>query len=508
MAARWALWPASRWRSEAVLEVQREVRDGIPVFWAETSQPDFHAALVFRVGRADEAVPRGGISRLIQFLAFTQARGNVNANHFVDHTRTGFHAQGERDEVLEYLASLTAGLAALPLDRLDGVREQLRPPLNWVPAVPERLLRPRFGAQGFGTAGYREYALEGVDPETVSAWARENFTLGNAVLCLTGPPPEELSLSLPDGTRRPVPALAPLPELEFPLQVPEGTGGVAIGGLAERGAAAPVALEIFRARATEELGPQRRVAHEVGQLYTPLTNEVAQFGFVARCADEKAPEGREGLIHVIESLRDEGPTDKEIDTAVQFATRALGSSAAELAALDRAVGAELMGGEQVQPAELVERFAAVTPESLRKIYGQVAESPVVIVPQTTETPSGWHEPPGPLRTEFEGETFKGPGLFKRRRVVVGSEGVTHHDPDAGPQSIRYSDAVVAVDQTRGLTLVARDASSLTVAADFGDKALGAVRAALPDDLYVRYSDDGHDDDHDHDHAHDHHHHHH
>ena len=36
-----------------MLDVQRDTLDGVPVFWGETSSPEFQAALIFRVVYAD-----------------------------------------------------------------------------------------------------------------------------------------------------------------------------------------------------------------------------------------------------------------------------------------------------------------------------------------------------------------------------------------------------------------------------------------------------------------------
>jgi hypothetical protein len=490
-----------------VLDVQQEEIDGVPVFWAETSSASFHAALIFRVGRADETMPRGGVSRLIQRLALSSAGPG---DGFVDVTRTVFHADGERSAVLAFVSKVAAALSSLPLDRVDDERQDLRIAVaDWRPSVADRLLTTRFGAQGFGTASYRELGLEWIDRDVVGAWAAEHFTRGNAALCMSGPPGGDLRLELPDGARRPDPALDPLPGLQYPVQHNEGEGGLAMAGLVERTASAAVALDIFNRRATAELGPERRVAHEVAPIFTALTAETAQLGFVGRAADEKAPNGRDGLMFVVEKLRDQGPAADELAAAVERATKALGGRAGELAVLDRAATAELDGREQIQPAELAERYAALTPDDVRTVFDEVAKTAVVIMPRTAEIAEGFHAPPGPLREVFTGREFKGRGLIRKPRLVVGADGVTHNTPDDGPLAVRFSDVVAVVQEGGDLSLLARDRSVVTVAEEFGDEAQAAVRSALPANLYVPDPGDRHhhhDHDHDHD-AHDNHHHH-
>ena len=493
-----------------MLDVQQEEIDGVPVFWAETSAPEFHAALIFRAGRADEPMPLGGVSRLIQRLASPMTGGGTG---FVDVTRTVFHADGERSAVLAFISSVAAALSNLPLDRVDDERSDLRIAVaDWRPSVADRLLTSRFGAQGFGTASYRELGLEWVGREVVQGWAQDHFTRGNAALCMSGPPPADLRLALPEGPRRPDPPLDEVPGLQFPVQHNEGEGGLAMAGVVERTAAAAVALDIFNRRATAELGPERRVAHEVAPIFTALTADTAQLGFVGRAADEKTPSGRDGLMYVVEKLRDEGPASDELAAAVERATKALGGRGGELAVLDRAATAELDGREQIQPAELAERYAALAPADISAVFDEVAQSAVVIMPRTAEIPAGYHAPPGPLREELPGREFKGRGLLRKPRLIVGSDGITHATPNDGPVSVRFRDVVALIQEGRDLSVLARDRSVVKVSEEFGDDALAAVRSALPETLYV--PDPGHDHGHSHDHdghdhhGHDHHHHHH
>jgi hypothetical protein len=504
-------WPGSRWRSEAVLEVQQAEIDGVPVFWAETSAPEFHAALIFRVGRADEPMPLGGVTHLIQEMALRNARGNLwSASGFVDINRTAFHADGERSQVLEFISWVAATLGKLPLDQVDHSRKELKAELaGWMPNITDRLLTTRFGAHGFGIGSYRELGLEWIGRDQVGAWAGEHFTRGNAALCMSGPPPDDLKLALPDGPRRQLPPLEPLP-LEYPLQFSEGAGGVALAGIVERTPAAALALDVFNSRATAELGPTRRVAHEVGPLFTALTADAAQLGFVGRAANEKAPDGRDGLMFVVEKLRDEGPTEQELAAAVERTTRPLSGSAGELAILDRAATAELDGREQVQPAELAARYASLTGDELRPIFDQLARTFLVIMPTGAPVPPGYHAPPGPLSHEFSGREFKGPGLFKRRKLTVASDGLSVITPNDGTRGVRFNDVVALVQEGHDLTVLARDKTIVRVPEDFGDDAHTAVREALPETLYVPDVDHDHSHHHHHDHndGHDHGHHHH
>ena len=74
----------------------------------------------------------------------------------------------------------------------------------------------RFGPVGHGLIGYDEYGLHGVDGDAIAAWVGRCFTRQNAVVWLTGEPPETLSLELPSGERLAPPAPEPIAYLLFP----------------------------------------------------------------------------------------------------------------------------------------------------------------------------------------------------------------------------------------------------------------------------------------------------
>ena len=112
-------------RESLVGEVRTE-RAGIRVWWAELPGR-FMAALCFRVGRADELLSTAGATHLVEHLAlFAVGRRDHGYNGFVDDTRCVFLAEGERDEVLEFLRLVADGLTHLPVDRIELERRVLR----------------------------------------------------------------------------------------------------------------------------------------------------------------------------------------------------------------------------------------------------------------------------------------------------------------------------------------------------------------------------------------------
>jgi hypothetical protein len=118
-------------------EIRREEIGGIPIFWAESELP-FLAALVFRVGRADERLARAGITHLVEHLALPAQRlAGVEFNGQVGATTTLFWATGERDAVLRWLEATSSALAKLPLGRLEAERSILLTEAeSWSPGHP------------------------------------------------------------------------------------------------------------------------------------------------------------------------------------------------------------------------------------------------------------------------------------------------------------------------------------------------------------------------------------
>ena len=127
--------------------IQRTERAGIPVHWVDLPGP-FVAALAFRVGVADERLPQRGITHLVEHVALsTLGRREHPFNGCVDATTTVFGAEGERDEVLEFLRLVAGALRELPEASFEIERRVLRAEAEGHdPGVVGRLLDHRFGS--------------------------------------------------------------------------------------------------------------------------------------------------------------------------------------------------------------------------------------------------------------------------------------------------------------------------------------------------------------------------
>jgi hypothetical protein len=176
------------------VEFERSRVDGVPVFWTESGD-EMLAGLVFRVGRADESLARGGITHLVEHLA----------------------------------------LYPLGVDGEAGGRR---------PGMTGPLFIERYGADTYGLPSYPEYGINAVQAPGLKAWADRYFTRGNAALWVAGgPPPGGLVLDLPDGPAVPAPqpgGKPPPTPAHANAPVPGDQPANARGGLAAHGAGALV----------------------------------------------------------------------------------------------------------------------------------------------------------------------------------------------------------------------------------------------------------------------------
>lgn len=156
------------------------------MFCAEAPGP-CTAALVFRVGTADERLPLHGISHLVEHLVlFGVGSRPYEVNGLVDALRTTFHASGTQQEAMDFLTRVARAIADPPLTRLESERQVLRTELQGrEPGFAERLLALRYGPAGHGLDAYEQHALTWAGAAEISAWMARDLTSGNAALWIS-----------------------------------------------------------------------------------------------------------------------------------------------------------------------------------------------------------------------------------------------------------------------------------------------------------------------------------
>ena len=143
------------------MEFERSRVDGVPVFWTESGD-EMLAGLVFRVGRADESLARGGITHLVEHLALYPlgVDGGKHYNGQVDAVTTTFVRRGRPEEIAEFFRAVCVNLRDLPTERLEREKQVLRTEAGGRrPGMTGPLFIERYGADTYGLPSYREYGI-------------------------------------------------------------------------------------------------------------------------------------------------------------------------------------------------------------------------------------------------------------------------------------------------------------------------------------------------------------
>ena len=433
---------------------------GVPCFWADAPGP-CTAGLMFRVGRADELLSNGGLTELAARLALVErTAGRVDPSAHVSSTSTAFYATGEPAEVAVFLEHLCRALHDLPADRLDGEKRAL--------AIEEeregtdagsRLLMMRFGAAGHGLPFYERLGLRWLGPEHLASWARQWFTLGNAALWMTCPPPHGMRLPLPDGPRMPPPEPRPLPGVDLPAYAASGTGAVASTVLARRSAAVGLAARTVADRAYALLVDERDQAADVAGWQFPLTGELAHRELSIDCGDDVAAEALGALIAIYDAVAADGPTPDELAAARDAAVHAVRDDEAVAGGLDAMAVDELLGAPRRSKHDIVREIDSVTAAGAAGALRDALATQLLVAPAGVPKPAErLHDYPWFSRDRVQGRELRPARRGAGVRVVVGPEGVSHvSDDSAQVSTVRHADVAAALQEPDGsLTLIGRD----------------------------------------------------
>jgi predicted Zn-dependent peptidase len=374
--------PAVRAWAELDARVVEAACGGVPVFWAEMPGP-LRAQLAFRVGRVDEQLSRAGISHLVEHLALsTLGERLYGYNGAVGGDTTTFSVSGTVDEVREFFAMLCAALRALPLDRLEAERTVLlTEAARRSPDPVAALLWARYGATGFGLLGVDEHGLRAAGGDDVQAWAAERFTAANAVLLLTGPPPADLELDLPDGIPFPIVAASEPVEQPLPTSFRRQSAVVAVAGTLGHGYAGRSAFARHLQGAMA-----RRLRTELGITYSVLVNavwineDVDHVAVVADALEEKATAVASGMHAELDRIAREGVDQAELDRDVEQMRRAGELPDAVGAVLQRRANAVLRRRAYVSMAERSREVVAVQPSDIATFAAELRDSAMWLLP--------------------------------------------------------------------------------------------------------------------------------
>ncbi|WP_432493901.1 hypothetical protein [Kineococcus gypseus] len=469
--------------------------DGVPVLRADGPAP-LSAALVFRVGRADEAFLDGGITHLVEHLVMRGVgRVPIEANAAVSAHTTTFEASGSPHHVVEFLARVCRALGALDTAALDVERGVLAAEAERrggsSPAAEAASLR--YGCRGAGLLAYRDVGVARLGGDEVAAWAARWFTRGNAVLALSGPVPGDLRLPLPPGERAPVPVLAPR-ALELPAwDSPAGGTAVSLRLAGADGAdGTDLAVGRLLARAAEDA-----VRHERGLAYDvdvdPLRVD-AGTAEVAVHADNdpaRAAEVAGLLVDVVEAFAEHGPSAQDLRADAAQAFEALADPRRTGDAVTAAAEELLLGLPPRTPAQRYERTRQRGAGELREAVRAALPGLIALLPEDAELDRpglgrlAASTSPVPAGRELRPRPFK--GVPRGTRLVAGEDGVALRLPE-GDLVARWDDVVGVTVRADG-THVLQTGDGPAVPVPVGDfrgarEVLAQARRRLPERLFV------------------------
>ena len=471
------------------------------MFWAPWDHFPQMVKLGFRVGHVDEPLPLRGVSHLIEHLVlspFGQPAFSLNGS--VDASTTTFEADGTREEILGFVRDVTRRVADLPLDRLQEEKRVLAvEDMNYSAGAWAWMLNMRAGGDAYGRSAQRQIGLHALTAETLEAWRDEWFTRGNLAIWMTGEPPDSFGIDLVDGPRRPLPKLQSLPQLTLPAVSFEGSREVRLGLVGPESDAFREAIAIGRRRLYADLCLARGIVYYVDADYEPVGAEELHATLSIECPDASAPAVLDALILTFGDLRDNGPTDAELEHERELVRRTCLDFQAPLADLDGVLLDELHGRPPESNSEWLASMEALTADECARALAAAWPTALIEAPASVSVPPGGFSryaaaaPPLPRPT--------GPAFAEKAHadcpsgpcnIIVGDEHLFMQPGDGSePWTARWDD-VMAVDAQAGAVraIITRDERRLEIsewAYENGAALMDALRDRIREWLWIEPS---------------------
>ncbi|AEV81760.1 peptidase M16 [Actinoplanes sp. SE50] len=395
--------------------------DGVPAVLSPTTGP-MHAGLVFRVGVADEPLPRRGVTRLVEHLVL-DGPGATGRQHqpMTGAEHTFFHVRGDADEITTFLTGVCDALREPPVDRLEQVRDRLREHRE----QGDPLALWRHGARDFGAAGYPEWGLDGLTAEQLRDWIARYFTRENAALWVAGEQiPAGLKLHLPPGERRP----APVPSSALPITPAwfEGSGDeLAWDAVVTRAPRAAVFANVLERHMVRELRQRDAVSGPVRTDYQPRAGGTARIVAHAEALPGRREAALGSLADVLAAMRVGRIDPADVATVVRLTADGLAEADTRGGRLPGQAFNLLAGRELKDLDEAVAEVRAVTPEQVAEVAAAAYGNGLLMTPAGTG--AGWAGyTAGPTRSEsaVTGRVHRAVN-DPRHHLVAGAGGLSH-----------------------------------------------------------------------------------
>ena len=468
--------------------IERDRVDGVPVLRSSAVAGRHMAALTFRVGRFDEALPDAGITHMVEHLTFAgHHEADYQFNASVAGRFTTFYLEtGDPADIATFMAAVCAGLAADHGAVIDRERLILRTEAatRGDPGALGTCLVERYGARGPGLRNYQEFGLERLRWADVAAWRQRWFTAGNAALWIAGDMPDDLRLPLPPGPSMPEEPAVPLP-VTLPGYVSVAArGGVGLSLVSDRSVAAHAALDILQRRLTQVLRHEYGISYNVGVASEDLDREHVHAYLAADALAEQTPMAAHALLSTLEAVAEAGGDAAELEGYVRRLREAYEGPGASVTVLRRQAHAILRGQSVPAPQDALQRASGLTGADVAAATKALRSSMIVAVPGLVPAVQGrMGQLPVWSAATVSGKVHKPADPASARALTTSDEGVML---TAGPDqhvTVRYADAVVLLRWNDGQqALIGSD--GFTVQVDpkewrDGDAVAATIAARVP-----------------------------
>jgi zinc protease len=476
--------------------LHHDVVDGLSTYWVP-SGGSFRAVLVFRVGVADETLATRGICHLVEHLAIEPQPRLYAHNGWCSIDTTGFWAEGDRDEVLDYLTGVARLLHPLPRDRMIAERQILATESSQREgSIVTTLLSCRWGARTYGTASYDEFGLFRLSEDEAQAWALRYFVADNAVLFMTGEPSDSFSLELPRGERHSLPTAEPISGLLLPTGISLGQGGVGVGMEVERSPGTGLALALLASAATARLRHELGVTYHVGADYQLAGPDQAHLTIAADCLDTNAEQVASTLLAVIDNIASGGLEEADLEHERERFRRAVRAPAD---AVEWFATGDLIGVTREQLLEQITSSSHVSGDDVAAVVRGGAERMIMIVPSHVEPPARCRPYPHFSERAVRGRRLRVKGMAgwlsaRRAGMILGDEGLSAIYSEEAVSTIEWSDCEVVLHWSNGnVVVIGRDGDRVPVLVDtFGrnraEAALDELKRHVPADRFILMPD--------------------
>jgi zinc protease len=404
--------------------------DGVPALFSPKSGP-MQAGLAFRVGFADEPLPKRGITHLLEHLALHSAGvADYHYNGATGVENTFFHMQGSESDIVGFLNGVCASLLEPPLHRLAVEKEILRTEASSRRSgVNERLAMWRHGARDYGLASFPEWGLTGITPDDLHAWVARYFVRQNCVLWIAGSAaPAGLKLTLPDGARQPAPApSSALPAK--PAYFPGSSGAVVWDSVVRRETAAGIFAGVLERVMFRSLRQESGLSYTVQADYEPRDDGGAVLTAVADALPDKQGAVLGGFIDVLATMRVGRIDPADVTTVINQRASAL-EQAEEQGGRLPGQAFNLLAGRPVQSLEeaLAETRGVTHADVVRVAAAAYADGLLMTPEKSSADWAGYVAAPSVSDRAVAGQPYpslEDPGT----RLILGEEGISLADDE-------------------------------------------------------------------------------